>query len=510
VTAVRARRSRAAVAISGSLGLFALGLAGPLGVGSARDGSGAAAPRRVVPIAPHASVDPTLGACPIGSSALGVLELGAPSDLRVCHLEGTRTSTCAEEDEAELRVALGGRGNGTRAHPFGSLDAALAAAPAGATIVLAPGAHAAPQRAIEHVHVRGACEGGARLVGSLRIGEGGSLSSLEIEGTISMEGHGTLTDLAVQGEPALRLEGARAHGSLERVVLRADADAIVASLGARLDGDVLRVEGGGQTIRAEGAGTLVRLTHLEVGAGPRARSLLVSDRARVVVRASVLAAGREDAVAVEHAELELEQTALVGPSRRLLDLRAGTHARLSQVALHDAREQALLASDAVVEIHGLVVRSHRGASEATSEAAVLAENGAQVVLEDGVVHGARGHAVLATGRGTWLRGERLELLHTHAAACATTIAGCSGAPRGHAIASTGGARVELSGSQIGESDGCGLFVDGPSSRAAIDSSLLRDNRVALCGDGASGDWLALARDVRLEDNESVLARPRPR
>jgi hypothetical protein len=506
---MRARRSRAAVAISGSLGLFALGLAGPLGVGSARDGSGDSAPRRVVPIAPHASVDPTLGACPTGSSALGVLELGVPTDLRVCRVEPVASACEAQGASARaLHVAVGGRGNGTRAHPLGSLDAALAIATEGATIVLGPGTHAAPEAVIERVRVRGGCGVETRLVGSLRVGQGGSLAFLEVEGTISIEGRGSLHDLSVRGEPALRLAGPEAQGSLERVVVRARGEAIVADAGARLDADLVRVEGGAQTIRAEGPGTTLGLTHLEIEPGSRVRALFVGDRAHVSVRASVLAGGDEGAIAVEHAELELEQTALVGPSRTLLDLRAGTHARLSHVALHEAREQALVATDAVVEIHGLSVRAHRGANQTEGEAAVLAQSGAQVVLEDGVVHGARGHAVLATGRGTWLRAERIELVRTRAAACATTAAGCSGAPRGHAIAVTAGARLELSGARVAQSDGCALLVDGPSSRAAIESSLLRENRVALCGDGASGDWLTLARDVRMEDNESVLARPR--
>jgi hypothetical protein len=459
-----------------------------------------------VPIAPQASVDPTLGACPSGSIALGVLELCAPSDLRVCRLEPMAARTCAEPGDHTLYVAPNGRGNGARAHLFGSLDAALAAAPAGATIVLASGDHAAPSAVVASVHVRGACEGGTRVVGPVRVGEGGSLASIEIQGTISIEGRRTLSDLAVRGE--LRLEGSHAHGSLERVVIRSETDAILASLGARLEAGLLRVEGGGRTIRADGPGTTLDLTRLEVERGARARSLHVSDRARAVVRASVLAGGSESAISVEHAELELEQTALVGPSPTLLDLGVGAHARLSHVALHDAREHAIVATDAVLEAHGLVVRAHRGTGEASQEAAVLARDGAQVVLEDGVVHGARAHAVLATGRRTWLRGERLELLETHAAACATTVAGCSGAPRGHAIAITEGARVELAGSRVAGSAGCALFVDGPFSRAAVGSSLLHDNRVAFCGDGASGDWIALAHDVHLEDNESTIARPR--
>ena len=142
------------------------------------------------------------------------------------------------------------------------------------------------------------------------------------------------------------------------------------------------------------------------------------------------------------------------------------------------------------------------------EAAILAHEGSQVVLEDAVIHAAHSHALLVSGRGTYLRGERLELFDTRAAACATTTLGCAGAPRGHGIAVTEGARVEVHGSHVAASEGCALFVDGPFSRVALDSSLVRDNRVALCGDGASGDWMSLARDVRLEDNESVIARPR--
>ncbi len=94
-------------------------------------------------------------------------------------------------------------GDGTRAAPLGTLEAALASAGAGAVIALSTGDHAAPARIEGTRRVVGACADGTRL---------SSAAALTVSGVVRLESLTLAAALTVSPDAALELRGARLLG----------------------------------------------------------------------------------------------------------------------------------------------------------------------------------------------------------------------------------------------------------------------------------------------------------
>lgn len=526
---MKTRRVRAGIATSGTLGLILTGLYGPLGIGSARDDAGETRPHDSLAVARHADVDARGGTCPEGSfpSALA-------HGLDVCLPVSTASpSACSETEPMDaIHVAPGGDGDGTRERPVGSIEAALRAHP-DATIVLAAGGHRAPSRPLVGRTILGRCGGTARILGSLVVTEGTTLDHVAVEGTLRAHGAATLrhvrltssagaalevlgdarveaSDLVAHGAPGVRLSGEGASLSFTRLRARSSTgEALLVERGAQLRGDVIDARGATLSLLARGESTLVALEHAQLRVGRLGRETVrLEDHADVRVSHSLLEAGSQRAVSVDDARLAAEGVIVMGPSETLLALANDARATLEEVGLVSPIAWAIDVDHSTLEARGFVVSAHLGMPNDVASGAVHAHAGAQVSLDDGLVTSARGQGVLARGEHTSVRARSVSIVRTRAARCATSSVGCDGPPGGHAMAVTDGARLDLRASWVTGSDGCGLVVRGDRSRVTLEASELRDNRVALCGDGASGEWLTLSGDVALEANESLLARPR--
>ncbi len=505
---MRARLVRAGLATSGTLGLILTGLYGPLGVGSARErtrttNSGA----RLETPAVH--VDAIGGACPSGTATAHI----GPG-LEACRPTApSPRSECTHGDLLDaIHVAPGAHGSGSPSDPMGSIEEALRASRGRPVVLTSSGPYDAPRSAVEG-RVIGPCGAEVTIVGSLELTGGARVEHVRIEGAVHVSGEVLLSDVRVRAEgelPAIALSGADAALTFARLRVRSRSGAALSlSDGAHVRGDVLDARGGDVTLRARGTGTEATFDHAELSASrSTVDAIALDDGATLTVTHSTIEAGSRAAVAATGARLAAEDVIVTGQADALVLLAAGSQASLRNVALLSASTWAIDASASTLVARGFVVSSQIGSTRGADGGAVRAHDGAQASLEEGLVTAVHGRAVVVSGSGTSVRAEHLEITRTRTTRCATSFLGCDGPPGGHALAVTDGARLEVSGSRMIGSDGCGLFVEGARSRVSLSTSELRDNRVAMCGDGASGDWLSLAHDVELAANESLLARPR--
>lgn len=88
-------------------------------------------------------------------------------------------------------VRPGGSGSGTQASPYGTLDAAIAAAPDGATILLAAGEYVTTARIDDSLTIVGACATGTSIVGTAAPVPEGDEGEL-FEGALHVHGSGNL------------------------------------------------------------------------------------------------------------------------------------------------------------------------------------------------------------------------------------------------------------------------------------------------------------------------------
>jgi hypothetical protein len=239
-------------------------------------------------------------------------------------------------------VRAGASGSGTRADPFGTIDAGLAASPPGGVVAIARG------RYIENVlldrgrTLLGACAADTIVEGAIT-GADGSLRSLTIEGDVRATGH------LVIGESSLRAglevaEGAEVDG--DTVVVAGSAQAIAVAPNARVElrGSVIdaQVAGSFESATATLADTLVsgelrvaagRLSlesvELHRGGGP---ALTSSASARIEARDVIVrGSGIGPAFESRAATLILTRTVVAGPML-LVENEVGGTLELAHVA----------------------------------------------------------------------------------------------------------------------------------------------------------------------------------
>lgn len=506
---MRGRLVRAGLATSGTLGLILTGLYGPLGVGSARERTDTATNADARLTAPAVHVDAIGGECPRGTTRARI----APG-LEACRPTSPMSRTgCTHGEPLEaIHVAPDAHGTGTRTDPMGSLEEAIRASRGGPIVLTSVGRYTAPRAAIEG-RVIGPCRGEATIVGAVELAGGARVEHARIEGSVRVSGNVGLLDVRVRVDdaaPAITLTGGDASLTFERLHIRSrSGDALSLADGASVRGAVLDAHGGGAALRAHGVGTSATLDHAQLSvAGGTLDAIALDAGATLEITRSTIEAGARSALRTTTAYVTAEDVIVSGPSDMLVILTAGSRAGLRDVALLSASRWAVDVDASTLSARGFVVSAHAGSSRESDGGAIHAHGGAQVSLEEGIVTSVHGRGVVVSGNGTSVRAEHLDIDRTRTARCATSFLGCDGPPGGHALAVTDGARLEVSGSRVTGSDGCALFVEGAFSRVTLATSELRDNRVAMCGDGASGDWLSLAHDVELEANESILARPR--
>jgi hypothetical protein len=138
-----------------------------------------------------------------------------------------------------IYVALDGSGEGSRDAPFGQVDDALAAATDGDIIALAAGEYTAEAR-LGGVALVGGCVAAVRVVGDLRLSDGGRLARLTLVGRLTFAGDGSASEVAVrQG-----VEGVGVHvlgtANMEDVVVLDVSGAGGAPAGVLVEAGVLQ------------------------------------------------------------------------------------------------------------------------------------------------------------------------------------------------------------------------------------------------------------------------------
>ena len=238
-------------------------------------------------------------------------------------------------------------GVGSRTNPWKFLTSAIAKAPAGATLILAGGTHAAGVTINKALHLRGACAKAARIYGP------GGQSTLTFEGQAA--GPSSVRDLTILGPNKAVAVEAGAEVLLERVYVQ----------GARSVG--LRSRGGAtMTIRDSVVTGTAELINPQSPANMNkfGRGIAAEQASQLVVERVRVSKNRDIGFAV------------VGGSKATID--------------------------------GLLVDGTR-IEKATGlmgwGLAVL--DGSEVVLRGGRLHGNRGRGILVMGEGSSLQSERL-------------------------------------------------------------------------------------------------------
>lgn len=298
---------------------------------------------------------------------------------------------------AALYVRAGASGDGTRASPFGTLAAAIAAAPAASTIVVAPGTYAERISIARSVRIEGACASGAVIapVGSSERDVAVAATSGEVAirnvriEPVSMAG------IVARGAVTLALDGV--------AVLGASHVGIGAGSGARVTARRLIVEG-----------TRVGAGSTDCGALCVTSGGMLSADAFVVRETTGFGAVSWDAGSL----LELAHGAILdtrvdasGIYGRAIDAEAGGSVRAEGLLVARSGEMAIWISGAGTTLdfdhlaidrpvgdggrrngNGLVVfdggsvnGSHYFARENRTEAIALAQAGARIALRDAVI-----------------------------------------------------------------------------------------------------------------------------
>jgi hypothetical protein len=372
-------------------------------------------------------------------------------------------------------------GDGSRASPFGTVEAAIAAAPAGATIALAVGAHRLALRPAKDVVLRGACASGTTLAGA-----SGAWSALVVPSGRAVELH----DLSVTAEGramvveqggALRLAGVALRSAREvgvdcyggaLVIERSLVTGVAPAAGQNQGGTGIFVQNGGTaTVRR----TLVKGNH-EVGIGVAGATLTLED--------AVLADTSTGSNAVRQGVAFLANDGAIVSMRRVVVERPAGWGLYVQGA------------QARVTAEDLVVADPRGTPAGEFGLGIEVADGAIVDGSRVHVRGARELGVVAT------RGARTRLVD---ATIRSVGVRASDEQLGHGLFAYAGGRIEASHAVVRDASRVAVQVASATSSMALqDAEILEtkatpsskvQGRGLSFADGATG---TLAR-VRVQD-----------
>jgi hypothetical protein len=285
-----------------------------------------------------------------------------------CPVDGWPTT--APADAVFVRAGASG-GDGTRSAPHGTLGAALAGAPDGTTLAVAPGSYAEAITVPAGVTVVGAC---AELT-QITPGPSASVPA------VAMTGPGaSLVDVTV---------AARRTG-----ISTADAVTLERVLVTDARGTGIRVEGGALT----GQRVVVRGTREDASGGGEA--LFVAAEATVDLERVVLDDNRGGALRATSGTVTLRDAAIAdtiadiaGGNGRAIVVETGARVELTRAALEGHREHAATAtgSGAALVLRDVVVRDTLGRdSDGLEGRAVAVWGGAEATLERVLVERAAG------------------------------------------------------------------------------------------------------------------------
>lgn len=350
-------------------------------------------------------------------------------------------------------------GDGSAAAPFDTLAAAITAAPAGATILLSKGTHAAGVGVTKTLVVRGACA--AETVLKAPPPPPGAPSAAAI---VVSAGTPTLRDLTLTGP---------------RLGVRVSLGASATLEGVRLDrlvGAAVHVDGGGVTVRA----SAITDTQL-YGNGERGFAVLAVAGGQATVRDAVLAGNHQQAVRADDATIALEDVVIAdtrpiasGVTGNAIGVTDGGKVTVERAWIDGSTEAAFAVAGA-------------GASVRVTDAVVLGtvprprdgQSGAAVVVVVGEVTLERVLLVDHARGGVWVQSP-------NATATLTDVV-VRDAPLAPGVGSSFGGAVTLERVVVERTTGHGVLV--PDGRATLRDVVVRD--VALGPGGIIGYGLQI-------------------
>jgi len=224
-----------------------------------------------------------------------------------CHALGSACSGAwpVIADEAATTFVSPGAtgGDGTRAAPYGTIAAAIAAAPPAHTIALGRGTHAAPASLVGARSIIGTCATETRVQGTeLALGGDLSLDSLGLDARLTIGGTVRLRAVSARGGVALAADA----------TLSARDTAIEGPIDARSSAQLALSDA-----RVTGALSAIDTASVSI-VRSRIEGTLTSTASNIAIRESALEGGAGPTLAVEAGRLTLDVTQLGGSGRPLV------------------------------------------------------------------------------------------------------------------------------------------------------------------------------------------------
>lgn len=378
-------------------------------------------------------------------------------------------------------------GDGSQTQPHRDLAAAIAAAPAGACLLLAAGEYAAGVAlTLKPLTLRGRCAAEVRLLGN-------------------------------DGQTTVAFSGAAASGSrLERLTVLGPKKGVTADLGAEIALDRVWVKDttsvavrarNGAKIKAQDV-VVHRTEALQNAASPAnelrfGRAFSAESSGKLDLRRVRMHAGRDIALAVVTGSAAVVEEALIDQTRAekktgrggwgvaVLD---GSQVVLAGLRLHRNREIALYAAGkgSLLDARQVAVQHTLPSDQVWQDTrggrALHVEAGATVVLDRALFEHNRERAVLVAGAGSTLKAADIRI--------ADTLPDLHGDSQGRALHVNTGGQVTLERAWLHRNRDVGAFVYEPGTLLQATDLLVQDTR-------PSGGAVALGRGLIVRGGASA-------